>query len=624
MQLAFLRYFLISAALLCMLPLVHGCQTTGRGKLAPSPGEPVADFPQMTVGDSFTMRLDIYQAGFGTFHWKVIEVLEDGSFIMESTREGSNRKNKLYVHKEQPDSPSYIIKNEKGRRLVFANIQFPLFVGKKWSEDFRGLSQKGKHILNITANYHVDKYELIQTRAGPLMAFRIKGNASFMHPKKGFKRRMFKYWYSPSAKMVMKADYSNRFEDIDLLSYNVSTAEPSPFTPPPVEAEPVPETAKAPAPEAPEPEKKVEARVEEDVSPPEIKITSHNTRALKIKLEEKKTTIQGTAKDPSGIVEVLVNRKDAKLDAEGNFQADVYLIVGENEITVTAMDAHENRATKTLTIVREGAEIDMSSGPEEKFRGWYTKQYAIVIGIDQYQSAGIDPLQNAVNDARAISAMFRKMGFEVIEFYNSQATRKNILSSLRKVTGDVQSNDSFVFYFAGHGQGLVLANNEKVGYIIPYDADIALTDTDAILYNLETIPLNDLKIYSKDMESKHVALLLDSCFSGLAMKRSLPKLDKGNLKYYNNILNRKAINILTAGDDQPISDGSGHSPFTQAILFALDRGNIDLQDQDGLATFTELAAYVKHKVEKATGRRQRPQFDNLSLDDGDFLFLIVK
>jgi hypothetical protein len=108
------------------------------------------------------------------------------------------------------------------------------------------------------------------------------------------------------------------------------------------------------------------------------------------------------------------------------------------------------------------------------------------------------------------------------------------------------------------------------------------------------------------------------------MKRSLPKLDKGNLKYYNNILNRKAINILTAGDDQPISDGSGHSPFTQAILFALDRGNIDLQDQDGLATFTELAAYVKHKVEKATGRRQRPQFDNLSLDDGDFLFLIVK
>ena len=30
--------------------------------------------------------------------------------------------------------------------------------------------------------------------------------------------------------------------------------------------------------------------------------------------------------------------------------------------------------------------------------------------------------------------------------------------------------------------------------------------------------------------------------------------------------------------------------------------------------------YVKEKVEKATGRRQRPQFDNLSMEDGDLIF----
>jgi hypothetical protein len=30
----------------------------------------------------------------------------------------------------------------------------------------------------------------------------------------------------------------------------------------------------------------------------------------------------------------------------------------------------------------------------------------------------------------------------------------------------------------------------------------------------------------------------------------------------NDLLRRRTINILTAGDDQPVSDGSGHSPFT--------------------------------------------------------------
>ena len=96
------------------------------------------------------------------------------------------------------------------------------------------------------------------------------------------------------------------------------------------------------------------------------------------------------------------------------------------------------------------------------------------------------------------------------------------------------------------------------------------------------------------------------------MKRSIPKVKERNFEYYNDILSRQAINILTAGDDQPVSDGTGHSPFTRALLEGLDKRGLDINDRDGLATFNELAVYVKNKVEKATSRRQRPQFDNLS------------
>ena len=59
-----------------------------------------------------------------------------------------------------------------------------------------------------------------------------------------------------------------------------------------------------------------------------------------------------------------------------------------------------------------------------------------------------------------------------------------------------------------------------------------------------------------------------------------------------------------------------------AIIEGFRRGGLDVGDRDGLATFEELAVYVKGKVEKATDRQQRPQFDNLSREDGSFLFVI--
>jgi len=121
------------------------------------------------------------------------------------------------------------------------------------------------------------------------------------------------------------------------------------------------------------------------------------------------------------------------------------------------------------------------------------------------------------------------------------------------------------------------------------------------------------------MKSKHIALLLDSCFSGLALKRSIAQVKEMNFDYYNDLLSRKSINILTAGDDQPVSD---ISPFTKAIIEGLYNKGLDINDRDGYVTFTELAAYVKDKVEKSTNRRQRPQFDNLSDEDGDFIFKV--
>ena len=86
-------------------------------------------------------------------------------------------------------------------------------------------------------------------------------------------------------------------------------------------------------------------------------------------------------------------------------------------------------------------------------------------------------------------------------------------------------------------------------------------------------------------------------------------------KLFKELLAKKSINILTAGDDQPVSDGSNHSPFTEALLDLLD-SHID---KDGYIRFSTLADYIQKYVMKKTKEQQKPQYKNESLD-GDFIF----
>ncbi len=284
---------------------------------------------------------------------------------------------------------------------------------------------------------------------------------------------------------------------------------------------------------------------------------------------------------------------------------------------------------------------------------WYRKQYAIVVGIDHYKKLSIPKLNNAVNDARAVANILREKGFSVIELYNENATKERILDALKKVKQLSTSKDATLFYFAGHGDGVSGYHNVREGYILPYDfnSDLNNPNTDVMYYDKSAISISSLVMYSRDTKAKHIAIILDSCFSGLAMdskyaNKSLAsnevnldsveydnktrsvrirptKVNAANNhninKLFKELLSKKSINILTAGDDQPVLDGSGHSPFTQALIKALSSSNKKI-DNHGYIRFTTLANYIKQYVENRTKHKQRPQYKNESLQNGDFIF----
>jgi len=345
------------------------------------------------------------------------------------------------------------------------------------------------------------------------------------------------------------------------------------------------------------------------------------TRGIRILEKSDKTTITGKVQDSSKLSEVMFNNEELALDVDGNFKKEVSLSRGVNSFKITAIDEYHNKAAKEFVIERNEEQITPAASNSE-ISNWYRRQYAFVIGIDRYKNPNIPVLQNAVNDAKSLAEMLKSINFTVYELYNEEAMKDNIMNQLINIQKTITKEDSFLIYFAGHGQGLVLATGKRTGYILPYDADVDLNSESVIEYENEALPLETMKKITEAMSSKHVALLLDSCFSGLVMKRSIPKMQALTMEHYVDFLNAKTINILTAGSDQPVSDGSGHSPFTMAILDGLQNKEADFSDHDGYVTLEELYVFVKDKVEKATDSRQQPQFDNMIGGNGNFIFKV--
>ncbi|MGQ0675946.1 MAG: caspase family protein, partial [Rhodospirillales bacterium] len=90
------------------------------------------------------------------------------------------------------------------------------------------------------------------------------------------------------------------------------------------------------------------------------------------------------------------------------------------------------------------------------------KRVALVIGNASYKEA---PLKNPVNDARAMAARLRQLGFEVIAREN--ATRAAMGSAVNEFTSRLSPGSAALIFFAGHG---IQARGRN--YLIPVDADL--------------------------------------------------------------------------------------------------------------------------------------------------------
>lgn len=90
------------------------------------------------------------------------------------------------------------------------------------------------------------------------------------------------------------------------------------------------------------------------------------------------------------------------------------------------------------------------------------RRTALVIGNSEYE---VGPLKNPANDARAVSTVLRKIGFDVISLTDQD--QRQMKRAIRKFGKKIRKGGVGLFYFAGHGIQVGGLN-----YLIPLEAMI--------------------------------------------------------------------------------------------------------------------------------------------------------
>ncbi|MEO1103324.1 MAG: caspase family protein, partial [Pseudomonadota bacterium] len=224
----------------------------------------------------------------------------------------------------------------------------------------------------------------------------------------------------------------------------------------------------------------------------------------------------------------------------------------------------------------------------------FDKKVALVVGNAAYENA--PPLANPVTDARAMTAAFERLGFEVVSGYDLDL--QDLRNVLREFTLKSRDADLTTFFYAGHALQAAGQN-----YLVPIDA--LFQDDTALEFEAVKVDFVIRQMRNPDGVS---LVFLDGCRDNplarslgsrtrSAVGRGLAPMDISDAG------RGLAIAFATAPGDVAY-DGSGvNSPFTTALLSHIETEGADI---------TEVMSRVTGDVLTYTDERQRPWL-NVSL-----------
>jgi hypothetical protein len=169
--------------------------------------------------------------------------------------------------------------------------------------------------------------------------------------------------------------------------------------------------------------------------------------------------------------------------------------------------------------------------------------------------------------------------------------RRAIYECLTKAKAD----DLVLIYYSGHGK----LDEEGNLYLVSKDTVIdALPPT--------SIPIEDVKKYTRETRASAVVVILDCCFSG-AVKKMFKGEVSDQASHAIRDLQGQGTFYLTASTDIQVAEekeGDDYSLLTKYMIQGIREGTADSND-DGKISFQELCSFVQKSV--APEGKQRPK-----------------
>ena len=224
------------------------------------------------------------------------------------------------------------------------------------------------------------------------------------------------------------------------------------------------------------------------------------------------------------------------------------------------------------------------------------KRTALVIGNAGYQHA--NPLKNPLNDAKAMEATLKELGFEVKKL--TDVNRASLKEAINQWGKTLAGYDVALFFYAGHALEI-----DGTNFLCPVNAN----PLNRAQVEDETVTMRLITGWMEEARTKTNIILLDACRDNPF--RSF-RSNEGGLA---NMSAPSGTFIgFAATPGKKASDGDRtNGLYTEAILKAIKTPNQTI-DQ----SFNQVNAYVR----QASGGAQVP-FKNSSLE-ADFYFVVTE
>lgn len=251
--------------------------------------------------------------------------------------------------------------------------------------------------------------------------------------------------------------------------------------------------------------------------------------------------------------------------------------------------------------VREQAAPDMEDV-------WAPRRIALVVGLDSYADPELDDLVFASKDSVDMSRALQDPAlgaFDQVVTLSGMADRQDILDAMGQVADELQKDDTFLLYFAGHG-------TMDLG---PEGTRLVLLASDAILARATStgLDLADLELFLERLPARRKVLVVDACWSGSG-RSALSSTTRDWLGRLRGPapeptlarISRMDVQLFAAHHNQPAIEAPElqNGVYTHFLVEALS-GAGDL-DGDGLVDVFEAHTFAGERTMAFTGGVQVP------------------